>query len=114
MRKKPLIKSLREKKRHVLFKIDFFGPRKEKIRGDLVFKEITNKIRLLFGEFGLAQINPYLSLTKTDKIIVTCKKGEESKLILAALLVREVGGKNVALETISTSGTLNSLKTKIA
>ena len=110
---KPLIPTLREKKRYISFEIisrenfDFLS----------VKKVIFDEYKQLFGEKGFGDAglimlqNKYFPEKNSGIIRVTHKKTESLRVVLAS--VQKINGKDAIIKSITTSGMLNKAEKSI-
>jgi RNase P/RNase MRP subunit POP5 len=100
----------RKPSRYLLFKINA----DEAIHGEAVCLSITESIRHLFGETGLAEINPRFLKFDEKKLtgIVKCTRNSTEKLRAAIAFTSTCAGKPVCMYIPVVSGTLKGLKTR--
>jgi len=108
---KPLLPTLKERKRYILIKIQ--NGQGETRKGDIV--EAVAKAGLLFiGELGMAKAGmqflpeTYDPKTKTGVVRVNHKFVDETKASLA--LVKEISGKKATITSMKTSGIITKLR----
>jgi ribonuclease P/MRP protein subunit POP5 len=107
MKLKPLLPSLREKKRYIVFEIIS----KNKIGFTAISKAIWRSILAFSGSLGAAQAGIWLMGDKYNKekqkgiIKVNHKNVDLLKASLA--LIKEIEGQDVIVRSISASGMLN-------
>ena len=81
-----------------------------------IYEEIKNTFRRMFGD--IAVIKAHLSFVRVRRIqgivILACNHLYLGKVIAAITLVNDIDGVDVALDVITVSGTLKTLKRKIA
>ncbi len=103
---KPLIPTLREKKRYISFEIITDS----NAEFPQVRREIMNSFQRLYGEKGVADAgiimlsNLYSSKTKKGVIRVSHKNTDKLRLSLA--MVKKIDGKDAIIKSIKTSGML--------
>jgi len=107
----PLPPTLREKRRYVLVKMVTAGRELPDARH--LYYAVCEAIGTLFGDVGIARINPAVIDTCGAYGIVRCRRGEERSLEAAFATVSRVGDLRIALRTIATSGTILSLRERI-
>ncbi|HZD44163.1 MAG TPA: Rpp14/Pop5 family protein [Methanomicrobiales archaeon] len=108
---KPLPPTLREKRRYLLARIT---PRWSV--GDdsrLIYQAVVEAITSLFGDAGGAQIQAAVVFSQDDYIIIRCRRGMERHLEIALATVHQIGENPARMRTISTSGTMRTLKEKM-
>ncbi|MFH1234996.1 MAG: Rpp14/Pop5 family protein [Candidatus Diapherotrites archaeon] len=103
----PLPKTLRERKRYLLFEV---AP----VQGfdGMDFSKALDAVFLsLYGSIGSAEINPKIVKFRpaTGKGILCCQRGFESKAKAAFLFLKEVKGTQVKARSLRCLGTLEAL-----
>ena len=110
---KPLIPTLREKKRYVSFEIIS----RQGIDFNSAKKAIFDEYKKLFGEKGFGDAglimlqNKYYPEKNSGIIRVSHKKTESLKLALAS--VQKINGDDAIIKSITTSGMLNKAEKSI-
>ncbi len=109
---KPLLPSLKEKKRYIVFEIIS----EKKLSEKIVIDEINKKILSFLGELGIAKSGFVLlkdSIKKTKGIIRTnLKYQDEVKMALS--LIKKIGNDKVIVNVVGVSGILKKAKSKFA
>lgn len=110
MRLKPLLPSLREKKRYILFKVIS----EEKVNLEQIKEAFFNSILNMFGEKGLAQINAkFLENLWDDEeqigILRISNRGKYKSIVGLGLISR-IGDSRVNIKIYKVSGTIKTLK----
>ncbi len=107
MKLKPLMPSLREKKRYIAFEV--------KTEGKITFSETKNaiedKMKEFVGTLGMASAGPiFLKDWKDNRGIVrvNTKYVDHTKASLA--LIKEVNGKKVKIQSLNVSGIIDKLR----
>ncbi len=88
---KPLLPSLREKKRYIVFKTS----------QNITNKEVTNKIKEFIGELGLAESGTMIIKNKNNKLILKTNPKYTDKIKIALAL-----SKKPVLNPILTTGSI--------
>jgi ribonuclease P/MRP protein subunit POP5 len=114
MKIKPLLPSLREKKRYLVFEIIS----KNKIKqASEVFKAIIDSILSFAGQKGTAQAGIIILNDKYDKEkqkgIIRVNNKMTDVLKSALILIKEISGEPVAIKSIATSGILKKAEKHI-
>ena len=110
---KPLIPTLREKKRYVSFEI----LSRENFDFNSVKKTIIDEYKKLFGEKGIGDAglimlqNKYFPENNNGIIRVSHKKVDSLKLALAT--IQKINEKEVVIKSVITSGILNKAEKSI-
>lgn len=110
---KPLIPTLREKKRYISFEIIS----RQNFDFSSVKKAIFDEYKKLFGEKGFCDAglimlsNKYFEDKKSGIIRVSHKKTESLRVTLASIL--KINGHDVIIKSIITSGMLNKAEKSI-
>lgn len=105
------LKTKREKKRYILFRIDC----EKALDAKEVSSAINEKMVSLFDRTSVAKINPKLIEWNTGMAsgILKCERSSKEKALLALHQIREISGRPVSLKIISVSGTIKALKRRI-
>jgi ribonuclease P/MRP protein subunit POP5 len=101
---KPLLPTLREKKRYIVYKIIS----EEKIDNNQAQKEIKNQCLRFLGELGYAKAG--IQLIKPNIIRVTTKYLDQTKMALG--LIKNINNKKVIVDVIGVSGILKKAREK--
>jgi ribonuclease P/MRP protein subunit POP5 len=67
----------------------------------------------MFGDEGIARVNPSVIDSGGPYCTVRCRRGEERSLEAALASVYRIGDVPIALRTLATSGTIQSLRERI-
>ncbi len=107
---KPLLPTLKERKRYILFEVN---PKIE-IEKEEVKKQVTKACLQFLGELGMAKTGvqflpeTYKKNKRRGIIRVGHKHVDEVKAALA--LITQIGGRKATFNTLKVSGVLNKLK----
>jgi ribonuclease P/MRP protein subunit POP5 len=107
MKLKPLLPSLREKKRYIAFEVES----KQEIGFEETRKQIKHTMQTLIGDLGMAKMGLlFLKDWKNSKGImrVNTKYVDEAKASLA--LVTSINQKTTKIKSIKISGVLNKIR----
>lgn len=110
---KPLIPTLREKKRYISFEMIS----RQNFDFSSVKKAIFDEYKKIFGEKGFSDAglmmlqNKYFEDKKSGIIRVTHKKTESLRLVLAS--IQKINAHDVIIKSITTSGMLNKAEESI-
>jgi len=107
MKLKPLMPSLREKKRYIAFEIKS----KERLSFNEAKQAIEDKMKEFIGTLGMANAGPiFLNDWEDNKGIVrvNSKFVDHTKASLA--LIKEVNGKKVLFQSLGVSGVIDKLR----
>jgi len=107
---KPLPPTLRENRRYVLARID---PPWFEIDGRTLYETLSETVTALFGDTGMARIQPAVITTHPGYAIVRCIRSTEADLLAALAAVNHSGPQKIALRSVRTSGTLRALRRAI-
>jgi len=107
----PLPPTLREKRRYILVKMLIAGQDLPDARH--LYYAVCESVGTLFGDAGIANLNPAVIDTYGEYGIIRCRRGGERSLEAALAAVYRVGDTRIALRTIATSGTIQSLRERI-
>ncbi len=102
IKEKPILPSLREKKRYILFETIS----KNKIKSEDIKKAISGKCLAFLGELGCAKAG--IMIVKPNVIKVNTKYVNDVRTTLA--LIEKINNENVVVKTIKVSGILKKLK----
>jgi len=110
MKGKPLLPTLRTKKRYVVYeKIS-----DKDIKNKDVYNAIISSYKECFGKFGLGEAGIMNSkIYKKNKGILKINHKYVDKLKTAMAMITEIDKKKVIIKTITVSGILKKAKTKI-
>ncbi len=105
---KALPKSMRERKRYVLFEFNS-STRMEKSE---FWSALDEVLLSLYGSIGSAGISarPVGFYPGKKKGIVACSRGSEPRLRVAFLFLRKVGKKSIRVHSLRSSGSLKALQ----
>lgn len=102
--------TLREKRRYVLVRIAPAGIVPEQKELYLSIHEATTS---LWGDAAAALIQPAVVAAEGEFAVVRCRRGTERELSIALSTVTSCSGQRVALRSVATSGTIESLRERI-
>lgn len=107
---KPVLPSLREKKRYVAYEIKAEKP--------LAFKEVKTelekKMLQFLGELGYGKAGVMVTeVWQNNKGIIRTNVKSVDQVKTALALVEKIGEQNVIIKTIGVSGILNKIKNKL-
>jgi ribonuclease P/MRP protein subunit POP5 len=108
---KPRPPTLRPDRRYVLFRI---APVSFVPDGKALYLGLAEAVTALFGDDGGAAIDQAVVAAERGHAIVRCRRGEEGRLIAAAATVVAVDGTPCALHPRALSGTILSLRERLA
>jgi ribonuclease P/MRP protein subunit POP5 len=103
--------TLREKHRYVLVRIGTAGTIPE--QKELYFA-VHEAVSSLWGDAAAALIHMAVVTTDNEYMVVRCRRGTERELAIALTTVTSCGGQQIALRTLAMSGTIQSLRERIA
>lgn len=106
---KPLLPSLREKKRYVVFEI--IGNKIDKKKAE---KEINSNLLKFLGELGVSRANIKIigDSWKNNKGIIRVKVKYLDELKMSLGLIKKLDNKKVIVNVIGVSGILKKAKSK--
>ncbi len=105
---KPLLPSLREKKRYIAFEVMSQGTSLAEAK-----TAILSRMATFLGEYGMAKAGViFLKDWKGNKGIFRVASPEVDKAKAALALVKEINGKKASVRSLGTSGTLEKLRSK--
>ncbi len=93
-------------KRYLLIEVKTQQP----IHKRLMYSTVINLLCHLFGEFGLAAIEPRSIVSRGNLMIISCRRGAEHKVRCAVLMMTSISGIQSRARTLKVSGTLKCLK----
>jgi len=99
---KPLLSSLKERKRYILYKIK--GA--ERIEKEFIY----NMIKKFLGELGTGKAGVMMLSNKENKGIIRVNHNFVDEIKVALGLINEYNNKEIKVETIRVSGAINKLK----
>ncbi len=107
---KPVLPSLREKKRYIAYEIRAEKP--------LTFREVKTelekKMLQFLGELGYGKAGVMITdLWQDNKGVIRTNVKSVDQVKTALALVEKIGQQNVMIKTIGVSGILNKMKNKI-
>ena len=103
--------TLREKRRYVLARIDPHGTAPDPKE---LYYAVHDAVTSLWGDAAGALIHGAVIAVEGEYAIVRCRRGTERELTIALSTVISCGGRRVALRTVAASGTIESLRERIA
>jgi ribonuclease P/MRP protein subunit POP5 len=100
--------SQRERRRYVLVRFEPEGispdPRE-------VYAAVAEACTALWGDAAASEISPSV-MAWEGQVIIRCRRGTEDRLATAIATVTRVGEERVAMRTVTTSGTLHSIRSR--
>lgn len=106
---KPVLPSLREKKRYIVFEIKAEKP----LRFEEVEKELKQKMLQFLGELGYAKAGVIMmDYWENNQGIVRTDTKNVDNVKTALALVKNIGDSEVIIKTIGVSGILKKAKSK--
>ena len=103
--------TLREKRRYVLVRIEPAGTVPD--QKELYFA-VHEAVSSLWGDAAAALIHMAVVAADNEYVIVRCRRGTERELAIALTSVTVCAGQLISLRTVATSGTIESLRERIA
>jgi ribonuclease P/MRP protein subunit POP5 len=103
--------TLREKRRYVLVRTDPAGTVVD--QKELYFA-VHEAVSSLWGDAAAALIHMAVVAAESQYVFVRCRRGTERELAIALTTVISCGGQKISLRTLATSGTIESLRERIA
>jgi ribonuclease P/MRP protein subunit POP5 len=101
--------SQRERRRYILVRFEPEGitpdPRE-------VYAAVADACTALWGDTSASEISPSV-MAWEGYAIIRCRRGTEDRLVTAIATVTRVGGVRVALRTMTTSGTLHAIRSRV-
>jgi ribonuclease P/MRP protein subunit POP5 len=99
--------TLREKRRYVLVRIDPAGivPDAKEL-----YYAVNDAVASLWGDATAARVHAAVVAAEGEFAVVRCRRGTERELAIALITVTSCNGERIALRTLATSGTIESLK----
>ncbi|HOT93623.1 MAG TPA: Rpp14/Pop5 family protein [Methanoregulaceae archaeon] len=108
---KPRPPTLRQNRRYLLVRT---APSYVRLEAKPLYLAIGEAVTALFGDQGAARIDQAVVAVMAGYVVVRCRRGEEGRLTAALATVTGVAGQRVALHPRAVSGTIQSLRTRIA
>jgi ribonuclease P/MRP protein subunit POP5 len=103
--------TLREKRRYVLVRTDPAGTVADP--KELYFA-VHDAVSSLWGDAAAALIHMAVVAAEDRYVIVRCRRGTERELSIALTTVTSCGDQKISLRTLAISGTIESLRERIA
>jgi ribonuclease P/MRP protein subunit POP5 len=75
---------------------------------------VHEAVTSLWGDAAAALVHPVVIAAESGFAIMRCRRGTERELAIALSTVSSCAGQRIALRTVATSGTLESLRQRIA
>ena len=101
--------SQRERRRYVLVRFEPAGvspdPRE-------VYAAVAEACTALWGDAAASEISPSV-MAWEGQAIIRCRRGTEDRLATAIATVTRVGEERVAMRTVTTSGTLHAIRSRM-
>lgn len=107
---KPRPPTLRTKRRYILATIT---PWYLEIEPKNMYSAAFEAVTSLFGDSAAAEIQMSVIACTGGVLIVRCQRGSETRLETALATVISVQGQQLALQPVSTSGTIRALRRQI-
>jgi ribonuclease P/MRP protein subunit POP5 len=101
--------SQRERRRYVLVR---FVPEGISLDPREVYVAVVEACTSLWGDTVSSEISPSV-MAWEGHAIIRCRRGSEERLITAVSTITRVGNERVALRTITTSGTLHAIRSRM-
>ncbi len=103
--------TLREKRRYVLVRIAPAGciPDPKEL-----YLAVHESVTVLWGDAVASLIHPAVVAVESGCAFVRCRRGMERELAIALSTVTSCGGQRIALRTCAISGTIESLRERVA
>lgn len=108
---KPRPPTLRQNRRYVLFRL---APAFLAADGKALYLAVADAVAALYGDAGAAAIDQAVVAVDRGHVVVRCRRGEEGRLIAAGATVTAVDGVPCALHPRAVSGTIRSLRDRLA
>ncbi len=107
---KPILPSLREKKRYLVYEVET----DKKVDFKALTTEIQSSVKALVGELGLAKTGLIaLPNWQNNRGILRIVNKEVDTVKAALTLVKEINGEKVIIKSIMVSGLLDKAKAKL-
>jgi ribonuclease P/MRP protein subunit POP5 len=103
--------TLRDKRRYVLVRTDPAGIAPDQKE---LYYAVHEAVSSLWGDTTAALIHMAVVAVDGEFVVVRCRRGMEYELAIALTTVTSCGGQRISLRTIATSGTIESLRERIA
>jgi ribonuclease P/MRP protein subunit POP5 len=103
--------TLREKRRYVLARIEPAGTAADPRE---LYYAVHDAVTSLWGDAAGALIHAAVIAVEGEFAVVRCRRGAERELSIAISTVTTCGGKHIALRTLAASGTIESLRERMA
>jgi len=103
--------TLREKRRYVLIRVEPAGTVPD--QKELYFA-VHEAVSSLWGDAAAALIHMAVVGADNEYVIVRCRRGTERELAIALTTVTVCAGQQISLRTVAASGTIESLRGRIA
>jgi ribonuclease P/MRP protein subunit POP5 len=101
--------SQRERRRYVLVRFEPDGAAPDP--RDL-YAAVAEACTALWGDTLASEISPSV-MAWEGHAILRCRRGTEDRLVTAIATITRVGGERIALRTLTTSGTLHAIRSRI-
>jgi len=108
---KPRPPTLRGKKRYILARIDPIGAGPEPRE---FYYIILDSLTRLFGDTVAAEVNMVLISCESGYAVIRCTRGFERQVRIALSVITNAGEQPIAVRSLTTSGTLLALKSRLA
>lgn len=104
---KPRPPTMRGKRRYILVRMDPLGL---DLDGRELYYAISESLTDIFGDAGMARIQPSVVSCGKGYAIIRCTRSAEDQVIAGLSALTRISEKKVAIRSILTSGTMRSLR----
>ncbi len=108
---KPRPPTMRGKRRYILARLD---PPPVAVSGRDLYYAIAESLTSLYGDSGMACIQPSVVSCTEGHAIIRCTRSSEGRVVAGLAAVHRVQETSVAVRSIRTSGTMRSLRRHLA
>lgn len=108
---KPRPPTMRGKRRYILARLD---PPSVAVSGRDLYYAIAESLTSLYGDSGMARIQPSVVSCTGGYAIIRCIRSTEGQVSACLAAVHQVQEVSVAVRSIRTSGTMRSLRQHLA
>jgi len=102
--------TLREKRRYVLARV---LPGGMTVDPKELYFAVAEAVTSLWGDDLASRVHPAVLAIENGCAFIRCRRGTERELALALSTVTSCAGQKIALRTIATSGTMESLRARL-
>jgi len=103
--------TLREKRRYVLVQID---PGNIPLDQKELYFAVLEAVTSLWGDAAGAFVHPAVVVIEGSFAVLRCRRGTERELAIALSCITSCSGQRIVLHTVATSGTIESLRERMA